>query len=192
MMPIDEIRMKYTDVINTVPEGQVGIAQVIHETPNPLQRLCASLHGMPLFRDRYARLLLNGDVVMTDAEFERLSNYQLLARAHGDCLVFGLGLGLILHPLLKLCSTVTVVEKEPDVIALVGAHYPACRIVCGSAWTYIPESSFDTIYFDIWAHFNEDSNKEATKLHRLYKRWLARDGYMESWTRLATRTGRRV
>jgi hypothetical protein len=185
-------RPAFTDVLKKIPPGQVGAARVTHDTPSRRDRLDGAIHGQPLYRDKYARLFVRNDLVMTDAEFERETNWEVLRRAKGDCLVAGLGLGLILDPLLKRCNTVTVVEKEVDVITLVGPAFSTCEIFCADIcqWRPIKGQKFDTIYFDIWPHFNEDTAEEAAKLHQRFRKYLRLGGYMGSWCLAAQRKRR--
>ncbi len=181
--------MEYTDIIRLIPPGRSGVAEIVHDKPSEVDRIRGAISGMPLDRDGYVRLLVRGNLLMTDAEFERRSNRPLLTNAHGKCLVAGLGIGLILEPLSRLCDSVMVVEIEQDVINLVGMFFSQCTIVQGDIFRWKPANGdrFDTIYFDIWPHYNSDTVKEASKLHRRFRRYLAPDGYMESWCRLADR-----
>ena len=162
---------------------------MVHDAPSMVDRLHGASRRQALNRDKYVRLFVRGKLVMTDAEFERATNRDFLRKAHGDCLVFGLGIGLILDPLLKRCNSVTVVEKELDVIAIVGPSFPTCKVFCGDVWKWRPERGrrFDTIYFDIWPHFNEYTDREADRLHKRFKRYLRNEGYMESWCQTARR-----
>ncbi len=183
---------EYTDVIATVPPGVLGEAQVLHDEPSPIERMRSAWKGMSLSRDKYARLIVGRTLMMTDAEFERRSNRFLFTHAKGDCLVAGLGLGLILHPLLAQCNSVTVVEKSADVIGLVGPRYPQCTLIRADILEWLPARKYDTIYFDIWPDVCGDDLAEATKLHRRFRKYLNADGWIGSWTREANRLfGRR-
>jgi len=68
------LRSEYTDVASRVPQGALKSAVIAHDVPDGIAILRASMHGMPLERRTYVRLLIDGDVAMTDAHFERLSN----------------------------------------------------------------------------------------------------------------------
>lgn len=179
--------MDYTDTIKIVKQGRQGIAEIKHDTPSPMDRIQGSLHGQPLTRDKYCRLLLHGSPVMTDAEFERRTNIGPVLAAKGDALIGGLGIGLIIQPFLEKCSSVTVIEKERDVIDLVGRCFPEVTVIHADIfdWKPINGTRFDTIYFDIWADICSDDLKEARLLHRQFKRYLRPGGYMESWCRIA-------
>lgn len=179
----------YTDVCSVLKPAKRGSAEIRIDTPSGFERLSGALHGQPLDREKYARLLINGRVMMTDAEFERLTNLEFVCKAHGDILIAGLGIGMILKPALKNGESVTVVEINPDVIALVAPSFddPKLRIVSGDIDSWLPEAGqrFDAIYFDIWEHFNEETNAHATKLGRRFCKYLKPGGWMGSWTRAA-------
>lgn len=185
--------MEYTNVIARIPTGEIGRAQLIHDTPSELTRMRAAWDGQPLYRDKYARLILNGEVMMTDAEFERRTNRAVLDKARGDVLIAGLGIGLILDPIIAKADSVTVVENSADVIALVGPYFPSCKIVEADILTWKPRrnQAFDVIYFDIWPDICEDDRTEAAKLHRRFSKHLKAGGYMESWCRIALRASHR-
>lgn len=184
--------MKYTDVIARVPEGACGAAKIVHDTPSGLDRIRGSMDGQPLTREKYARLLINGHAIMTDAEFERGTN-TVIFEAKGDALVAGLGIGLILDPLLAQCDSVTVVERSPDVIGLVGPHFPKCRIVQGDIHEWEPDkgAKYDFIYFDIWGDFNADMVNEADQLEAKFRKRLRKGGLMRSWVKTAIRVSER-
>lgn len=181
--------MQYTDVIERIPPAIIGSAQICHDEPSKIERMRAAMHGMPLDRQKYARLLINGSVMMTDAEFERRTNAEFMREAHGDVLIAGLGLGLILDPVVKRCDSVTVVEINPDVIALVAPQFQNVSVIHGDIlkWSPAKEAKYDTIYFDIWPYFNEDTNRQAGSLHRRFRKYLNDGGWMKSWCTIATR-----
>ncbi len=153
------------------------------------------MRGMPLYRDKYARLLVNGSVMMTDAEFERRTNHELLLRASGRCLIAGLGMGFVLDPLFRTCSSIVVIEKHADVIKLIAPHFPSDMTVIHAdihEWLPAKGVKFDTIYFDIWPNVCGDDVDQAKILHRKFRKHLAPGGYMQSWCKLAWKAaGRR-
>lgn len=127
----------YSDVLNLVKPRIIGTAEIVHDEPSKFARLQGALHGMPLDREVYCRLLVNGQLWMTDADFERRTNIGFLSRAKGDVLIAGLGIGLILG-VAPHCDSVTVVEKSADVIALVAPSYPLVRVVQGDIYKWNP------------------------------------------------------
>ncbi len=170
-----------------IPAGEHGAAKVVHDTPNEFTRLRAQWEGMPLYAQTYTRLLVNGELWMTDAEFECRTNIDMLHTAHGDVLIAGLGLGLILKPLLDKDSvkSVTVLERSPDVIALVGPLYQneKLTIVEADAFQWSPpKKAFDFIYFDIWANVpNSDDKPQIQALKKRYRSALKKGGRTAAW-----------
>lgn len=96
------------------------------------------------------------------------------ANAHGRVLVAGLGLGLILHELAKnhQVTQVTVVEKSPEVGALVGDYLPSLPefvILLDDFYYFInsDNNSWDTILVDLWV-----SGSEEEKMQLFYQQVL--------------------
>lgn len=144
----------------------------------------------------YARLRVDGSVMMTDTLMERWSNEEVVRRATGKVLIAGLGLGMILHPICakKSVQSVHVIEKNADVISLVVKTVPPkAQVVEGDifTWTLPRGAKYDTIYFDIWPHICEDNLKEIQKLRSRFRRHLAKDGWMGAWKEEDLRHGRR-
>lgn len=179
-------------MVEIVPEGSSGNVKVEHfEVPQVSLRM--------LFRPseyvtpgKYARLVINGQIMMTDTDMERTSNRTVLLCAHGHVLVAGLGLGMILHPILAKSSveTVTVLEKNPDVIKLIEptVRHPKLTVVQADVfdWTPPPAPKFNTVYFDIWAEICGNNLKDMAFLHRRYGRWTDTSDpgrFVDSWQR---------
>lgn len=181
--------MKYTDVVRRVPSGKIGKAAIIHDKPDRFTRLRAAINGFALDDRTHVRLVVGDTVYMTDAQFERRTNFNVVLKAKGDVLIAGLGIGLILDPIIEKAKTVTVVEREADVITLVGRHFPKAQHVQADIFQWTPPkgAKWDTIYFDIWPDICEDDLEEAKALRKRYRKYLRRGGWMGSWTTYANR-----
>lgn len=120
---------------------------------------------------------------MTDAEFECWSMAPDLKRLHGDVLIAGLGLGLIIREAVKQCRTVTVLEINPDIITLVGPHCKGAKIIKADVNLYrATKNTFDCIYFDIWPNVpNADDVALMNKLVKRYRPALRKGGWIGSW-----------
>jgi spermidine synthase len=170
-----------------IPAGEHGAAKIVHDTPDDFTRMRAMFDRQPLTAEKYTRLFVDGELWMTDAEFECQTNTGVISRASGDVLIAGLGLGLILNAILDKPSvrSVTVLERSLDVIALVGPHYqqPKLTIVEADVFTWQPsKKAYDFIYFDIWANVpNEDNKTEITTLKRRYRSALKQGGRTAVW-----------
>lgn len=170
-----------------IPEGQHGNARVVHDTPDKFTRMRAAFDGQPLKAETYTRLFVDGQLYMTDAEFECWTNHDFVHKAFGNVLVAGLGLGLILQPLIDstVVESVTVLERSADVITLIGPLYNHPKITIVEAdvheWTP-PKKAYHFIYFDIWANVpNSDTLAEIRTLKQKYRPALAKHGRTMAW-----------
>ena len=181
-----------------VPPGEKGVAKVKHFTVNESESQITAFqsmqHPLAFVREgRYAKLLVGNTLMMSDTSMERQSNCEFVRRAHGRVLVAGLGLGLILFPLVDRPEVehITVIEKYQDVIDLVGPSLKEkfgdrLEIVCADIFDWRPTkgTKYNVIYFDVWPDICLDNLKEMEKLHRGFSRFLNRKGplpWMDSW-----------
>lgn len=175
-----------------IPPGARGNAAIDHFTITP--DTWQGFHGEHIRPGVYARLKVNGGTMMSDTDMELRTNYRAVQKAKGDVLIGGLGLGAILLPMLRksTVSSVTVVEVNPNVIALVeaplrraaGADGTKLRIVKGDVKTWRPATfgrQFDFIYFDIWPNLCTDQVDEMKALHLAFRRYLRPGGSVTSW-----------
>jgi hypothetical protein len=141
---------------------------------------------------KYARLShrnpdgSRGATIMSDTWMEQQTNVEFCEQAKGDVLVGGLGLGMVLLAIQDKpeVRTITVVEKEAEVIALIKDQLPlnaTVTIVQGDIFTYKPDKAYNVIYCDIWDTISGDNWPEMKKLHRRLRKWLKPKGYMASW-----------
>ncbi len=140
---------------------------------------------------RYARLMVNGSVMMSDVLNEQRTNRTPVVNAKGDMLIAGLGLGMILVPILKntKVTTVTVVEKNAAVILLVAKHISRIapgklQVFQADIHTWQPATKgrqFDAIYFDIWGDQSTDDVDTMKTLHRQFRKYLRPGGWVNSW-----------
>ena len=197
---------QFVPMQQVIPSGESGNARIVHYTISQEQAEFAQTRAaINARRDEYvepggyALLKINGATVMSDTLMERSSNLDFLWRVNGDVLVAGLGIGLILIPALRneAVESVTVIEKNQDVIQLVEQplrKYLLKRGGLGSLLTVVEADIFDwkppkgkrwdTIYFDIWYDICTDNLEEISKLKRKFARRLNRDNpkcWMGAW-----------
>ncbi len=142
---------------------------------------------------RYCHLIVGQRLMMSDTPMEKRSNRQVVHQAHGDVLIAGLGIGMILLPILSKpeVKSVTVVEKYEGVVNLVAPAILAqpggekLTVVHGDIheWRPTAGTKFDTLYFDIWPAINEDNLKEMSELHSAFRKHRRVGGWMDSWMR---------
>ena len=187
-LPVDTERLMrpegvpYEMVCERLPAGEQGSARITHVTyrhaDDPIANLRLMREGMPPVLDAtYARLSVDGSVFMSDTPMERVTNAAFCKGAVGNVLVFGLGIGLILPPLQHSgrVTGITVVELNPDVIALVAPHYAdldKLKVVQGDAQTFKPKEKYDTVYFDIWPDISTKNLPQMQRLLRRARPWL--------------------
>lgn len=140
------------------------------------------------------RSAYNDVVVMSDTPMERETNSEFLKIVSGDVLIAGLGIGLILIPTLENenVKSVTVLEYEGEVIDMVlpsilkQLTLEQCQkltVVHADVYTYIPDSTFDTIYLDIWSFITSDNLDSMEELTKNYIGYLNDDGWIDCWSR---------
>lgn len=93
---------------------------------------------------KYVRLRCGGEVVMSDTPMERRTNSEFVMNAHGDVLVGGLGIGLVLMAIQdkENVNNITVIEKNQEVIDIVASQLPLNKkvtIVCGDVFKWKPD-----------------------------------------------------
>lgn len=128
----------------------------------------------------YIKLLRKGEVVMSDTDMEKRTNEKFVLNSHGDILIGGLGIGMIVLATQNLpeVSSITVIEKYPEVIELVGNQLPLndkVKIIQSDVFDWKPEKNqkFNCIYMDIWNWINSDVyREEMVPLARKYAHYL--------------------
>lgn len=124
------------------------------------------------------RLIVGRNLWMSDSPMEQKSNQPFVRAAHGDILIAGLGMGLILPPLLQRRATrsVTILEENPHIIEAISPHFqhPKLQVLQADAHKWRPKrgQKFDSIYLDIWPDYSIHSIGEARELGRRYHSWL--------------------
>ncbi len=177
-----------------LPEGVSGNWAVEHfevpEEPN-MYLMRAWRDGRPVPGGTYTRLKNNSEpVFMSDTPAEVADLAKFVKRASGDILITGLGLGLLPRTLLRGdlrlhwaetardITSITVVELEADVIALVEPHLRGddrLRIVQGDAFKWQPEDGqrFDWAWHDIWPVApGDDERDEIRDLRSRYQPFM--------------------
>jgi spermidine synthase len=186
----------FVPMVEVLPEDRCGVAVIEHFDVNSHESaMTAFRRGEFVPEGRYARLRVNGGVMMSDTRMEQVSNLEAVHRATGDVLIAGLGLGLILIPILRLerVSSVTVIEKYADVMALVqgpirqrvGERAAAkLHVINADIFEWRPPQrgrQYDAIYFDIWPDICVDNLAEITKLRRAFASYLRVGGWAACW-----------
>jgi spermidine synthase len=180
----------FPNMADLIPPSSLGVATIEHYEVTKMDAMMATIRGMYTETGKVAILKVNGATFMFDTQHERRSNSQIVWEAKGDVLIAGLGLGMILHPILAndKVSSVTMIEKYQDVIDLIRPTLPfssKLTLVCADIfkWKPQPKVKWDVIYFDIWADMCTDHLKEIAQLHQRFKFYKRKGGWMDSWGR---------
>lgn len=187
---------------NIIPPGQSGDSKIEHfevtKEGAARHNLICAINGnaeMSIVPGHYIRLVVGKDVMMSDAPYEARSNRDIIEGARGNTLIAGLGMGMILVPILRnpKVESVTVVEKNHDVIKLV--YKPLMEnspltneqkmklvLVPGDIFEYRPAKDyFDVVYFDIWPTISPKNLDDAAILKRKFRKSLKAGGWMGVW-----------
>lgn len=137
----------------------------------------------------YTRLMRGGCVVMSDTPAEMSDHWAAVHKAKGRVHINGLGLGMVLNACLLKPEVehATVVEKSPDVIAMVAPHYrdkfgDRVTIIEADALEYRPAKGrrLGMVWHDIWDYICADNLEQMKALHRRWGRFTEWQG---SWGR---------
>jgi hypothetical protein len=134
-----------------------------------------------------AALIRNGENWMSMTPLELESQEIGVRLSHGHVAIFGLGMGwsAAACALRDEVITVTVVERDPDVLALhreldIVAQLPPTaqakiRLVEGDAFTWVPDHPIDLLMPDIWLPLVSDGRVEEVR--RMQANVQAREVY---------------
>lgn len=178
-----------------IPEGEARDCRVEHfdvdEKAAAYTRIREAVaREIPVPVGRYCRLFVGRSLVMSDTPFEQDTNREFVRHAWGDVLIAGLGLGVVLVPVLQKMgvSSVTVIEKHRGVIELVGPAMTdlggnKLRIELADIFTWRPPrgAKWHTIYFDIWPNTCVANLEDIAKLKRRFQKRKMVRGWMGAW-----------
>lgn len=130
----------------------------------------------------YVKLIADGELVMSNTNMEIRTNMEFINMATGDVLIGGLGIGLVAIAIAEKrdVKSITIIEKNSDVIELVWKHLrkhnqfrDKVKIISDDVFKYVTKDKFDVLYFDIWnqvSSTNYEQMKELTKKYLKNKR----------------------
>nr|DAL67563.1 MAG TPA: Thermospermine synthase ACAULIS protein biosynthesis, tetraamine, thermospermine, spermidine [Bacteriophage sp.] len=191
----------YKDMTSILKDGQVGDFKLQHYEISDNNFYAIVRCGIP--SGIYVRLINRGECVMSDTPMEKETNRDFVRNAHGNVLIGGLGIGLIILAIQDKedVKQITVVEKNREVIELVGKQLPLnpkVNIVNDDVFEYKPLIKYNTIYMDIWNYINEDVyNKQMKPLIKRYRKYLVpkaedENRYIDCWCKRQAKNGERI
>ena len=95
----------------------------------------------------------------------------------GDILICGAGCGFSVFPIKDLTSvkSITIIENDPTVIAMLQPYLPNVTFIEADMKNYVPTTTYDTIFTDIW---NDGDNLEKYSETIRYQEFLNPGGYI--------------
>lgn len=177
----------------TTPAGKAGKWQIDEFTITPFEARCFNVdlamsfsHPMMHIRaGKYKRLTFidakdgKRKVMMSNTPMEVSTNREAYDAATGDVLINGLGMGMLLEAILHKpgVRSVRVIEREQEVIDLVGPHFtdPRVQIIKADAMEYRPNKGehFNYAWHDIWPRITDENLPEMAILGRRYNKRVA-------------------
>lgn len=167
----------YQDMAQLLKPAEKGDFKLSHFEIDKLN-FRAALDGV--VPGRYVKLTHNGEVVMSNTDMEKRTNRHFVLNAHGDVLIGGLGIGMIVVAIQSSdkVKSITIIEKNQEVIDIVANQLSLndkVHIINADVFKWKPgkEQRFDCIYMDIWNYVNSDVYHEEMKpLKRKYGHYL--------------------
>jgi len=188
--------VKYGFTMPELPEQRVGDWSIEYFSLSQEQaRIATMREAQSTFPFRvdpgdYVKLIFQDDVntpevVMSNTWMECATHNHPKRFGTGSILINGLGLGMIAQTLALKddVDRITVIEKSPDVIAMVQPYlHDKITVIEADAYTWSPpkHEKYDYVWHDIWHNVDRLNLPEMQKLHRKYGR---RSHGQESWFR---------
>jgi hypothetical protein len=137
-------------------------------------------------------VMADGTLWMSDVPQERLMMYNNALASHGRVLIGGLGLGLYPQYAMPHVESITVVERDRTVCALVepvvrvaaDAHGVALDVQTGDIRGMLaadPLTRYDTIFLDTWHTLDAAHLPAVNRLRDMAVGHLAPDGHVLLW-----------
>ncbi|MBO6293441.1 MAG: hypothetical protein J6N51_14475 [Selenomonas sp.] len=158
----------FKDMTTLLQDRKKGNAEIQKFTISPYDFRAIYLDHL-IEGKEYVRLMVDNEIMMSDAPMEQISNEWVVENAHGDMLIAGLGIGLILLPIMEKVdvTSVIVVETNQNIIDIVAPQLQfnkKVKIIHGNIFEYTPNKQYDCIYFDIWPTICRDNAGEMESL----------------------------
>ncbi|NCI19758.1 hypothetical protein EJM73_08980 [Clostridium botulinum] len=192
----------YENMIQYFEDKEIGdfkLSKFKIDKNNFMARLSGLQYG------EYIKLTYKSEIVMSNTNMEKRTNSNFINNAHGDVLIAGLGIGLIVLPIQNKedVKSITIIEKNQEVIDLVATQLPLnnkVKIINEDIFKWKPKrgSKYDVIYFDIWNYINSNVYEEEMKpLKNRFKNYLRpkkdnSNRFMKCWAEFEAKNNRRL
>lgn len=192
----------WKDMTSILSDRKIGDWAIEHFSISE-NNIRALLDGIPPWN--YVKLSYKGQCVMSNTPMEKRTNYNFVSHAHGDILIGGLGIGMIILAIQENenVRSITVLEKNHEVIDLVENQLPLndkVTIIHADVFIWKPNKPqrFDCIYMDIWNWINQEIYRDQMKPLKLkYGHYLKKSDinprrFNECWAEWYAKTGRQL
>jgi hypothetical protein len=182
-----------------IPEGERGEWRIAHREITEQDadrinwiayqkdRLDEDMGMMRFISDGVFTSLYCGEApFMSDHSFEVCDSARFAKIAHGDVLISGLGLGVVIGQLERnrRVRSITVLEKSSEVIELVAPHVGGCIIEADSfLWKPPAGTRFDWAWHDIWPSISPKNAVDMVTLYGHHRRWVEKQMFW-SWPQI--------
>lgn len=191
----------YKNMSEILKDGKCGNFKLSHFKVTENDFYATVRCGIPT--GTYIKLTNGIECVMSNTPMEERTNSDFVCSAHGKVLIGGLGIGMILLAIQdrEEIAEITVIEKNKEVIDLVGSQLPLnskVKIVNADVFDYVPETKYNTIYMDIWNTINTEIYEEQMfPLIEKYKQYLVPeseddDTFIDCWCSFEAENGIRI
>lgn len=189
----------YEPMVRYIEPCKKGNVDIIHfEVDNKtafIELLSSASDGRPtraVLPGTYVRMKVGKEVMMSDTTHEAKTCRKIMEDAKGDVLIAGLGIGMILIPLLKNpeVKSITVIELNQNVIDLVvpqlRSHFPfltqkKLKVVKADIRKWHSKKKYDRIWLDIWPNITPSNLKDIIPMEKRFSKNLKRGGWVASW-----------
>ena len=104
--------MTFPKMHELIPAGKKGAAEIEHFEVSQESAALSCLRRESISPGQYCCLYVDRQLMMSDGDAEHRSNIQAVHKARGDVLIAGLGIGMILIPILRKPEVTSVEEQE--------------------------------------------------------------------------------
>lgn len=107
--------------------------------------------------------------IMNNTDSEKANNLEIIHKARGDVLIAGLGIGLIVIPIMNKENVISIdiVEKYKEIIELIKPQLPLndkVNIIYKDIANFIPTKKYDVIYFDTLPEIQYLENEKKDRI----------------------------
>jgi len=132
--------------------------------------------------------------IMEDTEEEAAQASAFLSAATGDVLLAGLGLGMVLQPLIdnRNVTSITIIEKYQEVIDLVSPHIVSSKtinVINDDIYTWNPDKNYDVAWFDSYIYPQDGDEPLGDYLSAMTTKYRTVVGSAYFWPGFPIKTG---